>query len=93
MCTDRYTFYACGCRQGAEQPFKICEYARINESLAETSSHQYQENEKKCEESHRVEKVTLGATCAGCEQKMIERRIEDNKRPAEHNYGLPSIKE
>lgn len=93
MCTDQYTFYTCGCRKSAEQPFKVCKHARINETLAETSSAQYKENEMKCEESHKVEKVTLGAACADCEQKMIERRIEDNKMAAELNYGLPSIKE
>jgi hypothetical protein len=93
MCTDRYTFYACGCHKITDQQFKVCEHVRMNESLAESSSKQYQENEKKCEEDHKVERVALGQPCKDCEQKMIERRIEENKGAAEHNHGLSSIKE
>ena len=91
MCTDHYTIYACGCCKSAEQPFKVCEHDRMNESLAESSSKQYQENEKKCEEDHKVERVVLGRACKDCEQKMIERRIEENKRAAVHNHALSRV--
>ncbi len=93
MCTDRYSFYACGCRQGAEQPFKVCDYARVNESLGDTSSKQYKNNEKKCEESQEVERVTLGTVCKDCEPKIIGRRKEDDGSAVGQNYGLPKINE
>lgn len=91
MCTNRYTFYACGCRQGAEQPFKVCDYARVNENLTDTRNKQYKENEKKCEEEHKVEKVTLDSMCKDCEPKIIERQISDNKKAADQNCGLPNV--
>jgi hypothetical protein len=93
MCTDQYIFYACGCHHSAEQPFKVCEHARVNESLDEASSAQYEENENKCEEEHKILKVTLSAACKDCEQKMIERWIEENKSAADQNYGLSTTKE
>ena len=93
MCTDRYTFYACGCRQGAEQPYKVCDFARVNENLTDTQAKRYRENEMRCEECHKVEKVALPGMCNDCEPKAIKRRVSDNKRVAGSNYGLTNIKE